>query len=194
MNLIHFGLMVLSWTPAVATFLLGYQTMRAGFAVLGKPTIQPALFYLAKVLVAVLLALLAIASTFPAKLSGFPLLIQTEVPAVQQMMAMVFMLAGNLLLLPAYYTMSIFTRVGLPESEHVLQTEGIYRISRNPMYTSFLFFFPACFMLLPSLLVAVAAIADLVLHHVIILNEEIYLQKTFGKPYSDYKSRVARYL
>jgi protein-S-isoprenylcysteine O-methyltransferase Ste14 len=90
--------------------------------------------------------------------------------------------------------MSIFTRIGLPTNEHVLQTGGVYRISRNPMYTSFFFFFGACFLLTPSVLLGILMLLTLALHHRIIKKEEDYLASAFGEVYLKYKKSVARYL
>ncbi len=194
MQLIQFGLLVLSLVPTVATCLLAYQTMRAGFNIKGKPTINGFLFYFSKAVAALVFALLVVASFSPQFFMKVPFLIQNDIAAVQKLMSLIFLFAGNLLLLPAYYTMSIFTRVGLPTSEHVLQTEGVYKISRNPMYTSFFFFFGACFLLVPSVLLAGMMLASLALHHRIIKKEETYLESAFGEVYLKYKGSVARYL
>lgn len=194
MNLLHFGLVVLGLTPLIATLLLGYQVMRAGNGVLGKPSISAPLFYVNKLLVAILFAVQAAACVFPSFFLHLPFLIQDSVADVQKLLALIFLLSGNLLLLPAYYSMSIFTRVGIPSGEHALVTDGVYKISRNPMYASFLFFFAACFLLAPSLLLAVLITFNLVVHHFIILKEERFLTDYFGQQYLNYKSNVARYL
>ena len=194
MQLIQLGLIILSLVPTIATLLLAYQIMRAGFQALGKPSINSILFYYSKSAAALVFALLIIASFFPGFFLWLPFLIQNDIVAVQKLMSLIFLFAGNILLLPAYYKMSIFTRVGLPTSEHVLQTEGVYRVSRNPMYTSFFFFFAACFLLIPSILLAVLMLAALALHHRIIKKEEAYLTSAFGEVYLDYKAQVARYL
>ncbi len=194
MDLMHLGLVILGLTPLIATLLLGYQTMRAGNGVMGKPSISAPLFYLNKLLVGLLFTILGIACVFPAFFLYLPFLIQDSVAEVQKLLALIFLLAGNLLMLPAYYSMSIFTRVGLPVGEHALVTDGVYKISRNPMYTSFIFFFAACFLLVPSLLLGALIIFNLVMHHLIILKEEKFLTGYFGKEYLDYKSSVARYL
>ena len=104
------------------------------------------------------------------------------------------LLGANLLVIPAYYSMSIFTRVGLPTGKHALQTNGVYQISRNPMYTSFFFFHIACFLLVPSLLLVPFMAFNLVTHHLIILKEEKFLANTFQEEYLDYKKGTARYL
>ncbi|MGN6247327.1 MAG: methyltransferase family protein [Ginsengibacter sp.] len=76
-----------------------------------------------------------------------------------------------------------------------LQTTGIYRFTRNPMYLSLLFLYLglACFLgnwwnllLLPILI--------LVVQQYVIIREEKYLLRRFGTEYLDYKSRVRRWL
>ena len=140
MNLIQVGLSILSGLPLVATLLLGYQLMRNGQGALGKPTINSFFFYLAKLSIAVLFGTLLIASIKADAFLNFPWLIQKDIPEVQKLLGLVFLLGGNLLLIPGYINLGIFTRVGLPKGKHALETDGVYRISRNPMYTSFLFF------------------------------------------------------
>ena len=194
MSLIQSGLIVLTVCPPLATLLLAYQIMRAGNGIIGKPGIQPILFYATKLITGLIFATLLVISLFPDFFQYIPYRIQNEIPDVQKMMCLIFLFAGNILLLPAYYTMSIFTRVGLPEDNHVLQTEGVFRVSRNPMYTSFFFFFSACFLLVSSVLLLALIIFNLVLNHRIILKEEAFLESTFGKQYLSYKNSVARYL
>ncbi|MGV8093411.1 MAG: methyltransferase family protein [Mangrovibacterium sp.] len=194
MDLIRILLIMLSSFPILATLLLGYQLFRNGQGVMGRAPIVPGLFFTAKITVAFLFAVLLAAGISPHLFLRFPWLIQEEIPPVQGLMSVIFMFAGNLFLIPAFFTMSIFTRAGLPQSAHVLKTEGIYRISRNPMYVSFWFFFIACFLLVPSLLIALLIIFCLITHHFIILNEEKFLENSFGDQYLSYKSRVARYL
>lgn len=194
MNLIRFALVLLSAFPLFSTLLLGYQLFRNGQGAMGKPAIVPWLFFSAKITVAVLFAVLLAASLKPGLFLWFPWLIQNEVPAVQQLMSVLLLLAGNLFLIPAYFTMSIFTRVGLPNSPHVIKTGGIYRVTRNPMYLSFWFFFTACFLLVPSMLIAAPAFFCTVIHHFIILSEEQYMTGHFNDQYSDYRRHVPRYL
>lgn len=194
MGLLQLGLIIFGGLPVLSTALLGYQLLRNGQGILGKPTISPILFYLSKSITGLAFALLLAACTQSRFLEWFPWLIQDNIPEVQKLMALIFMFGGNLLLVPAYYSLSIFTRVGLPTSPHILHTEGVYRISRNPMYTSFFFFFPACFLLIPSILLAAILIFNLIIHHLIILKEEKYMAREFGNQYLSYTKNTARYL
>ena len=76
-----------------------------------------------------------------------------------------------------------------------LQTNGIYSISRNPMYVglAIVYLGISCFIgnwwniiLFPFLL--------LVVQEYIIKPEEKYLERRFGQDYLDYKSKVRRWL
>ncbi|WP_423126798.1 methyltransferase family protein [Gaoshiqia sp. Z1-71] len=194
MSLIQSALIVSCCLPAVATFLLGYQLLRNGQGIFGRPTIAPLLFYPVKLIIVVVMTSLPAAAFFPDFFLYFPWLIQTEIPDVQKLMAVIFLTGGNLLLIPAYYSMSIFTRVGLPVSPHALQTKGVFRISRNPMYASFIFFQAACFLLIPSLLLLALMTCNQLVHHVIILKEEKFLEDQFHEEYLLYKKDTARYL
>ena len=62
------------------------------------------------------------------------------------------------------------------------------------MYTSFLFFYIACFILLPSLITGILIIYSVITHHFIIKKEEKYLTEVFKEEYLKYKKQVARYL
>ncbi len=194
MKLLQIGLAILSGFPIVATAALGYQLLRNGQGAFGKPTVSPVFFYSAKGIVALIFIILFFASVKNSFFQVFPLLIQNNIAESQKMLALVFMLAGNLLLIPAYYTLSIFTRVGLPTKQHALYTTGVYRISRNPMYTSFFFFFTSLFLLVPSVLLVLLMIYCLIAHYHIIKNEEQFLSHEFGEEYLSYKQNTARYL
>jgi protein-S-isoprenylcysteine O-methyltransferase Ste14 len=76
-----------------------------------------------------------------------------------------------------------------------LQTTGIYSVSRNPMYISLLLFYIGLsfivgnwwnFILLPVLL--------LIVQEYVIKREEKYLDGRFGQQYSDYKTKVRRWI
>ena len=194
MSLIQIGLIILSGFPILSTFFLGYQLMRVGNGAMGKPTVSTWLFYPAKIIIGLIIGILFIASAETGFFLHFPWLIQTEIPEVQKLMAIIFLLGANLLVIPAYYSMSIFTRVGLPTGKHALQTGGVYQITRNPMYTSFFFFHTACFLLVPSLFLVFFMAFNLIVHHFIILNEEKFLTSTFHDEYLFYKKGTARYL
>jgi protein-S-isoprenylcysteine O-methyltransferase Ste14 len=193
MNWIDFILKALICLPILATLVLGAFLARNGRHALGKPTIQPVLFFTGKFLLFATWALFALITFFPELRVGVPFMIQEQIPEVQKLMAVVFLIPANLIIVPAYLSMGLVTHIGLPKTEHELRTTGIYKISRNPMYASFLFLNTATFLYLPSILLLLVMLYGMVVHHFIILGEEKFLNSVFGEEYRQYKSRVPRY-
>lgn len=84
-------------------------------------------------------------------------------------------------------------RIGLADNITILRTEGIYRISRNPIYLGIymLCLASCCFALHPfNILLAVFAIGA---HHRIVLAEERFLDGKFGEQWRRYRAQVRRY-
>jgi protein-S-isoprenylcysteine O-methyltransferase Ste14 len=76
-----------------------------------------------------------------------------------------------------------------------LVTSGIYRFTRNPIYLGFLLMvigLPLNSGLYWGILLALFYV--LLMNRLIIQHEEAYLEKKFGKIYSDYTARVRRWL
>jgi len=91
--------------------------------------------------------------------------------------------------------MGKYTKMGLPHKDEIeLQTRGIYSVSRNPMYFGLFLLAIASVLYVPNPLNLLAAIVGIIVHHLIILNEEKFLESTFRSRWFDYKSRVRRYL
>lgn len=76
-----------------------------------------------------------------------------------------------------------------------LQTNGIYSITRNPMYLGLLLLYSGIatfrgnwwtFILIPLLI--------LVLQSYVIRKEELYLNRAFGEEYESYRKRVRRWI
>lgn len=193
MNWIDYSLAVLISLPILATFVLGAFLAKNGKHAMGKPTIHPALFYSGKFLLFAVWALFCLIAIFPEYRSMVPLLIQDQTPDVQKLLSCVFLIPANLIIVPAYLSMGLITNIGLPTGEHELRTSGIYKISRNPMYASFIFLNTATFLYLPSILLLVVMIYGMIVHHFIILGEEKFLVNVFGDNYKHYKAQVPRY-
>lgn len=194
MNWIDYTLAVLITVPILATIFLGAFLARSGKNAMGKPTIQPFFFYTGKFLLFMVWALFGFIAFFPQYRPLVPLVLQDEIPDVQKLLAAVFLIPANLIIVPAYLSMGLITHIGLPEGKHELRTGGIYRYSRNPMYASFIFLNTATFLFLPSILLLAIMIYGMVVHHFIILGEEKYLENVFKDQYLSYKTSVPRYL
>jgi protein-S-isoprenylcysteine O-methyltransferase Ste14 len=87
------------------------------------------------------------------------------------------------------------TNVSPFEPTTVLVTEGVFRLSRNPLYTggmlAMLGF--ACLLNL-DWLVILAIPNALLLHYGVVKREEAYLAEKFGEAYRRYEAAVPRYL
>ncbi|MDP3644990.1 MAG: methyltransferase [Bacteroidota bacterium] len=193
MNWIDYSLAVLISMPILATVVLGAFLAKSGKHALGNPTIHPLLFFTGKFLLFGVWALFAVIALFPEYRNIVPLLIQEQTPDVQKLLAAVFLIPANLIIVPAYLSMGLITNIGLPTGKHELRTKGIYGHSRNPMYASFIFLNTATFLFLPSILLLIVMLYGMIVHHFIILGEEKFLEKEFGDEYKKYKARVSRY-
>jgi len=74
-----------------------------------------------------------------------------------------------------------------------LNLKGLYQYSRNPMYVSFFLYFLGCSLLIGSLIYFVVLIIFQGSVHFLILSEERWCRKNFGKAYEKYMGRVRRY-
>ncbi|MPZ12153.1 MAG: DUF1295 domain-containing protein [Kiloniellaceae bacterium] len=91
-----------------------------------------------------------------------------------------------------------FIKAGTPVPTNrpttALVTEGLYRVSRNPIYIGLTFIylaFAAGFASLGALVLLPAVL--LVMEFGVIRREERYLERRFGQPYRDYRARVRRW-
>lgn len=86
-------------------------------------------------------------------------------------------------------------RAGIPDKDKTeLVTTGIYRYSRNPAFLGFDFMYIGVLLLYGNLLTFGFSVFAIVMLHLQILQEERYLESTFGVPYMAYKKQVFRYL
>jgi protein-S-isoprenylcysteine O-methyltransferase Ste14 len=82
-----------------------------------------------------------------------------------------------------------------PKATSSLVTDGIYRFTRNPMYLSVLLILIAWGIFLSSpLTLAGPVVFVLYINRFQITPEERALEKMFGTSYTEYKSRVRRWL
>jgi protein-S-isoprenylcysteine O-methyltransferase Ste14 len=82
-----------------------------------------------------------------------------------------------------------------PETTSALVTTGIYRITRNPMYVGLLLVLIAWAIFLSSAWALAGPIAFIAyMNRFQIAPEERVLSSMFGAAYSDYKSRIRRWL
>lgn len=87
------------------------------------------------------------------------------------------------------------TTINVYRSARALVATGPYQYSRNPMYLALTLLYlglALVFDVVWVLLLLPAVVA--VLHHGVIVREEVHLERAFGQEYRDYKARVRRWL
>ncbi len=72
-------------------------------------------------------------------------------------------------------------------------TGGIYKVSRNPMYTSFIIGVLGATVATSSLWMLILLVLFVIATHGVILGEERYCAETYGEPYLKYKEATPRY-
>ena len=153
----------------------------------GKPPINRTRFYASKYSIIILWGAMALASWG----IGFS---PVQVPRLLQLIALAFWFAGFALLYLGRFKMGNSFRLGIPKEDTSLKTNGLFQLSRNPMYVgvyativaSSLYTLNPVIMLLGAFVIGI--------HHIIVLAEEDHMQKVFCQEYLDYCNHVRRYI
>jgi protein-S-isoprenylcysteine O-methyltransferase Ste14 len=112
-----------------------------------------------------------------------------------ELLALLLMLINLLIGAAALLTMKDSWRIGVLEDEKSpLIVNGIYRMTRNPYFLSYLFMFSAYTVLLQNVLLLGLSVIGFMLINSMVNNEEKYLQRVHGEAYLQYKKRVPRYI
>jgi len=154
---------------------------------IGKTPINPVLFYTGKIsgYLAWIILLLA--------LSNIPVIAECSIPALMYF-SYVLLLTGLLLTVLSLVNLGQSTRLGLPQEETALKINGVYRLSRNPMYLGFDLLTLSAMLYTLDIGVISLGVYSMVIYHFIILGEEKFLEQRFGNVYSDYRQKIRRYL
>ena len=113
--------------------------------------------------------------------------------AATQLIGFLLTVAGLVFVTLGFVYLGKSVSVGLSREETELKTQGVYRITRNPLY------FGAFFICAGSCLYAIhfvnflLFVLTVVIHHNIILKEEEFLQQRFGQRWLEYRKRAPRY-
>jgi len=86
------------------------------------------------------------------------------------------------------------TRLGLPSDDTALKTNGLYKISRNPMYVGFNLITLASMVYLLHWIIIILGVYSMITYHIIIKGEENFMIKRFGDDYKNYQLKVRRYI
>ena len=86
-------------------------------------------------------------------------------------------------------------RVGIDEEKpDKLITQGMFAISRNPIYVCFLLFFTGLFLVHRNIVIAIAIVLFALAIHRQVIREEKFLASHYGEGYEEYRTKVRRYL
>ena len=154
---------------------------------IGKTTIHPMLFYTGKIsgYTTWILFLLSLFNIY-----------ETSRHSVEFFIILSFFLAviGLMIAIISLINLGYSTRLGLPSESTTLISNGLYKFSRNPMYLGFDLLTLSSIIFFRNMFIAIIGIYSIVIYHFIIMAEEKYLEKRFGKKYIEYRKKVRRYI
>jgi protein-S-isoprenylcysteine O-methyltransferase Ste14 len=153
----------------------------------GEAPIDRTLFYVSKYSILVLWGAMVMQSW------GITLSI-VNVPRALQLIALLFWVCGFASLYLGRFTMGDSFRLGTPKEDTRLRTDGLFRMSRNPMYVGVYLTIAASALYTANPVVILLGIFVIAVHHRIVLAEENHLLTVFGREYSAYCSRVRQYI
>ena len=153
----------------------------------GEAPINRTLFYASKYSVVVLWGAMVIQS-WGISISFI------EVPRFLQLIALLLWVSGFVLLYLGRFTMGDSFRLGTPREDTSLRTDGLFRLSRNPMYVGMYATIVASALYTLNPVVVLLGVFVIAVHHRIVLAEEKHLRTMFDRKYSVYCSRVRQYI
>jgi protein-S-isoprenylcysteine O-methyltransferase Ste14 len=153
----------------------------------GEPPINKALFVSSKYSI-VLLWIMMIIQSWGVDIS------MIRLPVQIRYISLALWFVGFIILFSGRLGLGDSFRIGEPKEQTGLKTHGLFRFSRNPMYLGVYMTILAVILFTSNIFVLILAIYILAIHHMIVLAEERFLRKKFGKEYRDYCARVRRYI
>jgi protein-S-isoprenylcysteine O-methyltransferase Ste14 len=153
----------------------------------GAPPIGKALFVTSKYAIVILWAA-AVSQSWGVRLSP------VAVPGLLAEVALGLWAFGFALLFIGRLGLGDSFRIGAPKEATRLRVNGLFRLSRNPMYLGVYATLIAAVLYTLNPVVLLVAAYVIAVHHRIILAEEAHLRGVFGEEYAGYCRRVGRYL
>ena len=103
-------------------------------------------------------------------------------------------LCGDCVFLFAIICMKDSWRAGIPEKDQTkLVTNGIYKVSRNPAFLGFDLVYIGILVTYFNPVNLICTLFAIIMLHLQMLQEEKYMEATFGEQYLEYKKQVFRY-
>lgn len=170
----------------VMTFVV-FRSLKYGYSLTGKPSIQPFYFYTAKIAFAINWMLFLVKAIVP----DFGYIPVT--PALSWI-GVALLIAGAILFIPSVLQLGSSLRYGIPEEGTKLKTTGIFRISRNPLYMGMFTICIGSCIYFPDIANFAFCIYTFYYHFKIIKAEEEFLSGRFGQEWKEYTTRVGRFI
>lgn len=120
-------------------------------------------------------------------LFGYLIFSTIDLPSTINFIGLFFLITGTLIYLKAIIDFS-------KTDEQGFSSQGIYHLSRNPMYIGFFLYFLGCSLLIESVIYFIVLMIFQIAVHFIIISEERWCEETFGEDYQEYLNHVRRYL
>jgi protein-S-isoprenylcysteine O-methyltransferase Ste14 len=117
-----------------------------------------------------------------------------QVPVLLKLTGLCLWIFGFSLLFTGRFGLGKSFRIGSPQEKTSLKTNGLFKLSRNPMYVGVYTTILASVLYTLNPLILLIGIFVVAVHHKIVLAEEQYMLNVFGKNYEDYCCRVRRYI
>jgi len=153
----------------------------------GEAPVNRTLFYTSKYSIIVVWGAMALRSW------GIGLSV-VDAPAAIAALALALWVLGFVFLFLGRLGLGSSFRLGTPKESTGLTTDGVYRVSRNPMYLGVYATVLASVLYTMNPLVLVVGAFVVYVHHAIVLAEEEHMRTAFGREYDEYCRRVRRYL
>ena len=152
--------------------------------ILGKSPINPLLFFTGKIggYLTWAVAIHSVVSNGVYDINRFRLFV-----------SITFAVIGFIFLVLSSIYLGKNVRMGIPLKETKLKTEGIYKISRNPMYIGLHLITLSSIVYTMNIYLFIIGLYSVYVYHLIILSEEKFLSSRFGGNYLNYKQKVRRY-
>jgi protein-S-isoprenylcysteine O-methyltransferase Ste14 len=152
----------------------------------GQPPINRAPFLASKYLIVVVWLAMALRS--------WDIILPLELSHALKGLSLVLWIAGFGLLFAGRYGLGSSFRIGSSKEATSLTVNGLFALSRNPMYVGVYTTLLAAFLYTLNPLLLLTGGFIFLVHHRIVLAEEQHLREVFGEEYLQYCSRVRRYL
>src|SRR5512137_596021 len=135
----------------------------------GEAPINRTLFYASKYSILVLWGAMVLQSW------GISISV-TGVPRFLQLAALLLWVSGFTLLYAGRFTMGDSFRLGTPREDTSLKVDGLFRLSRNPMYVGMYATMAASALYTANPIVVLLGVFVIAVHHTIVLAEEEHMQ------------------